>query len=94
MPITVSPRPLFLHTIYNDLFQLATANEEQKNIYKTMSSGELCKSDARKNSHGDGRCLFFDKQLRLKYFSFYSPPMKPILQNVLIVFQKSGFKMY
>ncbi|XP_043100790.1 unconventional myosin-IXAa isoform X8 [Puntigrus tetrazona] len=30
-------------------------NEEQKNMYKTMSSGELGKSDSRKNSHGDGR---------------------------------------
>ncbi len=58
MPITVSQRPLLLHTICNDLFQPATANEEQKNMYKTMSSGELGKSDARKNSHGDGRCLF------------------------------------
>uniref|UniRef100_A0A9J7ZD74 Myosin IXAa n=1 Tax=Cyprinus carpio carpio TaxID=630221 RepID=A0A9J7ZD74_CYPCA len=33
----------------------ATANEEQKNMYKAVSSGELGKSDARKNSHGDGR---------------------------------------
>uniref|UniRef100_A0A8C1RH12 Myosin IXAa n=1 Tax=Cyprinus carpio TaxID=7962 RepID=A0A8C1RH12_CYPCA len=33
----------------------STANEEQKNMYKTISSGELGKSDARKNSHGDGR---------------------------------------
>ncbi|XP_050970103.1 unconventional myosin-IXAa isoform X5 [Labeo rohita] len=33
----------------------ATANEDQKNMYKTMTSGELGKSDARKNSHGDGR---------------------------------------
>uniref|UniRef100_A0A673NCY2 Unconventional myosin-IXa-like n=1 Tax=Sinocyclocheilus rhinocerous TaxID=307959 RepID=A0A673NCY2_9TELE len=30
-------------------------NEERKNMYKAMSSGELGKSDARKNSHGDGR---------------------------------------
>ncbi|XP_052416151.1 unconventional myosin-IXAa isoform X10 [Carassius gibelio] len=35
--------------------ELATVNEEQKNMYKTISSGELGKSDARKNSHGDGR---------------------------------------
>uniref|UniRef100_A0A671RE49 Unconventional myosin-IXa-like n=1 Tax=Sinocyclocheilus anshuiensis TaxID=1608454 RepID=A0A671RE49_9TELE len=55
MPITVSQRPLLLPTICNDLFQTVTANEEQKNMYKAMSSGELGKSDARKNSHGDGR---------------------------------------
>uniref|UniRef100_A0A8C1YYJ1 Myosin IXAa n=1 Tax=Cyprinus carpio TaxID=7962 RepID=A0A8C1YYJ1_CYPCA len=51
MLITVSLLP----TICNDLFQPATANEEQKNMYKAVSSGELGKSDARKNSHGDGR---------------------------------------
>ncbi|XDV17394.1 hypothetical protein PO909_023257 [Leuciscus waleckii] len=33
----------------------ATATEEQKNMYKTVSTGELGKSDARKISHGDGR---------------------------------------
>ncbi|KAK7169752.1 hypothetical protein R3I94_000100 [Phoxinus phoxinus] len=33
----------------------ATAAEEQKNMYKTASTGELAKSDARKNAHGDGR---------------------------------------
>uniref|UniRef100_A0A673N633 Unconventional myosin-IXa-like n=1 Tax=Sinocyclocheilus rhinocerous TaxID=307959 RepID=A0A673N633_9TELE len=48
-------RPLLLPTICNDLFQTVTANEERKNMYKAMSSGELGKSDARKNSHGDGR---------------------------------------
>lgn len=42
---------------YNDVFQPATATEEQKNMYKTVSTGELGKSDARKISHGDGRCL-------------------------------------
>ncbi|XP_056089184.1 unconventional myosin-IXAa isoform X7 [Rhinichthys klamathensis goyatoka] len=33
----------------------ATAAEEPKNMYKTVSTGELGKSDARKISHGDGR---------------------------------------
>ncbi|XP_073689119.1 unconventional myosin-IXAa-like, partial [Garra rufa] len=44
-----------LEACHSDSEMPATANEEQKNMYKTMSSGELGKSDARKNSHGDGR---------------------------------------
>ncbi|XP_052416147.1 unconventional myosin-IXAa isoform X6 [Carassius gibelio] len=44
-----------LEACHSDSEMLATVNEEQKNMYKTISSGELGKSDARKNSHGDGR---------------------------------------
>lgn len=53
---------------YNNVFQPATATEEQKNMYKTVSTGELGKSDARKISHGDGRCLCFNKQLDVDSF--------------------------
>ncbi|XP_067256324.1 unconventional myosin-IXAa isoform X5 [Chanodichthys erythropterus] len=44
-----------LEACHSDSEMPATATEEQKNMYKTMSSGELGKGDARKNSHGDGR---------------------------------------
>ncbi|XP_016140035.1 unconventional myosin-IXa-like [Sinocyclocheilus grahami] len=44
-----------LEACHSDSEMTVTANEEQKNMYKAMSSGELGKSDARKNSHGDGR---------------------------------------
>uniref|UniRef100_A0A9J7XBB9 Myosin IXAa n=1 Tax=Cyprinus carpio carpio TaxID=630221 RepID=A0A9J7XBB9_CYPCA len=44
-----------LEACHSDSEMPATANEEQKNMYKAVSSGELGKSDARKNSHGDGR---------------------------------------
>uniref|UniRef100_A0A8C1Q2G0 Myosin IXAa n=1 Tax=Cyprinus carpio TaxID=7962 RepID=A0A8C1Q2G0_CYPCA len=44
-----------LEACHSDSEMPSTANEEQKNMYKTISSGELGKSDARKNSHGDGR---------------------------------------
>ncbi|XP_052457119.1 unconventional myosin-IXAa isoform X1 [Carassius gibelio] len=44
-----------LEACHSDSEMPTTANEEQKNMYKDMSSGELGKSDARKNSHGDGR---------------------------------------
>ncbi|XP_050970102.1 unconventional myosin-IXAa isoform X4 [Labeo rohita] len=44
-----------LEACHSDSEMPATANEDQKNMYKTMTSGELGKSDARKNSHGDGR---------------------------------------
>lgn len=54
---------LTYYYIHINLFQPATATEEQKNMYKAMSSGELGKGDARKNSHGDGRYLFSNKLL-------------------------------
>ncbi|XP_077057729.1 unconventional myosin-IXAa isoform X5 [Siphateles boraxobius] len=44
-----------LEACHSDSEMPATANEEQKNMYKTVSTGELGKSDARKTSHGDGR---------------------------------------
>ncbi|XP_016406291.1 unconventional myosin-IXAa isoform X3 [Sinocyclocheilus rhinocerous] len=44
-----------LEACHSDSEMTVTANEERKNMYKAMSSGELGKSDARKNSHGDGR---------------------------------------
>ncbi|XP_039546731.1 unconventional myosin-IXAa isoform X6 [Pimephales promelas] len=40
---------------HSDSEMPATAAEEPKNMYKTVSTGELGKSDARKISHGDGR---------------------------------------
>ncbi|CAM4532013.1 unnamed protein product [Leuciscus chuanchicus] len=44
-----------LEACHSDSEMPATATEEQKNMYKTVSTGELGKSDARKISHGDGR---------------------------------------
>ncbi|KAK7169753.1 hypothetical protein R3I94_000100 [Phoxinus phoxinus] len=44
-----------LEACHSDSEMPATAAEEQKNMYKTASTGELAKSDARKNAHGDGR---------------------------------------
>ncbi|XP_067311383.1 unconventional myosin-IXAa isoform X4 [Pseudorasbora parva] len=44
-----------LEACHSDSEMPATATEEQKNMYKTVSTGELAKSDTRKNSHGDGR---------------------------------------
>ncbi|XP_056089183.1 unconventional myosin-IXAa isoform X6 [Rhinichthys klamathensis goyatoka] len=44
-----------LEACHSDSEMPATAAEEPKNMYKTVSTGELGKSDARKISHGDGR---------------------------------------